>query len=126
MGCGVYWQQVREVERALGALRPHLAIPGVGEALGTLTSLRGELLAKVGFKFPRTISQILKLAGLSPGTVTLWHDIESGWMTEARVKPGAPPVYHYVNDDVALAILKGELTHELEAELMTPDDYIGE
>ena len=126
MGCGVYWQQIREVERALGGLRPHMEIPGVFDAMSALTSIRGELLKRVGFKYPRTISQILELAGLSPGTVTLWHDVESGWLTEARVKPGAPPVYHYVKDDVALAILKGEMTHELEAELMTPDDYLGE
>ena len=126
MGCGVYWQQVREIERALSALKPHLAIPGVSDATAELYSIRGKLLKTVGLKFPRTISQILKLAALSPGTITLWHDIESGWMTEARAKPGAPPVYHYVKDNVAVAILKGELTKELETTLMTPDEYIGE
>jgi len=126
MGCGVYWQQVREVERALGSLTPHVDIPGVSDVIGELFSVRAKLLATVGLKFPRTISMILKLAGLSPGTITLWHDIESGWMTEARVKPGAPPVYHYVSDDVAITLLKRELTHELEAELMTPDPYLGE
>ena len=126
MGCGVYWQQVGEVDRALGSLRMHLDIPGVSDAISELYSIRGELLTRVGVKFPRTISLILKLAGLSPGEVKLWHDVESGWMTEARVKPGAPPVYHYVGDDIALAILKGKLTHELEAQLMTPDPYLGE
>jgi len=126
MGCGVYWQQVRELERALGALRPHLEIPGVSEAMKELYSIRGELLKRVGLKFPRTISAILKLAGLSPGTITLWHDIESGWMTEARARPGAPPVYKYVSDEVAITILKKEVTHELEAELLTPDEYLGE
>jgi hypothetical protein len=126
MGCGIYWKQVREVERAINSLRPHLDIPGVSEATRELTAIRSRLLKTVGLKFPRTISQILKLAGLSPGSITLWHDIESGWLTEARSKPGAPPVYHYVKDEVAIKILKGELTHELEVELMTPDEYIGE
>jgi hypothetical protein len=126
MGCGVYWQQVHEVERALSALRPHLEIPGVSDAMRELYSIRGELLKRVGFKFPRTISLILKLAGLSPGTITLWHDIESGWMTEARARPGAPPVYKYVSDEVAITILKKEVTKELEAELLTPDEYLGE
>jgi hypothetical protein len=126
MGCGVYWQQVRELERALGALRPHLEIPGVSEAMRELYSIRGELLKRVGFKFPRTISAILKLAGLSPGTITLWHDVESGWMTEARAYPGAPPVYKHASDEVAITILKKEITKELEAELLTPDEYLGE
>ncbi len=126
MGCGVYWKQIREVEKAINSLKPHINIPGVSDATKELYAIRGRLMKTVGFKFPRTISQILKLAGLSPGTITLWHDIESGWMTEAREKPRAPPVYHYVKDEVALKILKGELTHELEVELMTPDDYLGE
>ena len=33
---------------------------------------------------------------------------------------------HYVDDDTAVTILKGELTKELETTLMTPDDYLGE
>lgn len=126
MGCGVYWQQIRELENVLKALHPHLELPGVSDAYKSLYSLRGKLLAQVGLKFPRTITLVLKLAGLSPGTVTLWHDVESGWLVEARAKLGAPPVYHYVKDEVAINILSGKLTHELEAELMTPDDYMGE
>lgn len=126
MGCGVYWSQVRELERALGALRPHLDIPGVSDAMRVLYSIRGELLKRIGFKFPRTIFQILKLAGLSPGTITLWHDVESGWMTEARAYPGAPPVYKRASDEVAITILKKEITKEFEAELLTPDEYLGE
>ena len=83
-------------------------------------------LVNFGFKMPRPMTFIIKLVGLSPGMVTLWHDGESGWFTEARTKPGAPPVYKAASDEVAMAILKGELTHELEATLMTPDPYIGE
>ncbi|MBU2685737.1 MAG: hypothetical protein KKF27_21040, partial [Gammaproteobacteria bacterium] len=117
MGCGVYWSQVREIERALGTMT-RFGIPEVSEAYKKLYGIRARLLAQVGFKFPRTVSQLVKMVGLSPGTVTLWHDIESGWMSEARAKPGAPPVYRSVPDEVAMAILKGELTKELEQELM--------
>jgi len=126
MPCQYLWYQVRKVEEALNSLVPHLAIPGVADAMNKLASIRGTLLTKVGIKYPKTISSILKLAGLSPGTITLWLDVECGWLTEARDTPGAPPVYHYVKDEVAMVILKGELTHELEVELMTPDEYLGE
>lgn len=126
MACGILYKQLREIERALNVLRPRLNLPGISDAYNVLYKERGALLARIGFKFPRTILQLVKLIGLSPGTVTLWHDVEGGWMTEARAKDGAPPVYHYVKDDVAVTILSGELTHELEAILMKPDDYLGE
>ena len=125
MGCGVFWHQVGELDRALGALR----IGGISELSAPyrqLSSLRGKLMKQVGFKFPREVQLVMRLVGLSPGTIKLWHDVESGWMAEARTGPGAPPVYRSVTDAVAITILKGELTHELEAELMTPDPYIGE
>lgn len=126
MGCGVFWHQISTIDSSLYKLRPHVDIPGVSEAYAELYSLRGALMARVGIKFPRTITQILKLAGLSPGTLTLWHDVESGWMTEARARPGAPPVYKAASDEVVLTILKREVTHELEEELLTPDEYLGE
>lgn len=126
MPCGIYWKQVHEVERAIKALRPHIELPGVFEANKELYKIRGALLAKIGLKFPRTISTILKLAGLSPGTITLFHDIESGWLVAARKTPADLPVYHYVDDATAVTILSGELTHELEDKLMTPDEYLGE
>ena len=125
MGCGIYWNQVNEIERALSTLRK-FGIPEVSEAYQKLFSIRGKLMAQVGFKFPRTVIQLIKLVALSPGVITIWHDIESGWMSEARTRPGAPPVYKRVSDEVAMAILKGELTKELETTLMTPDEYIGE
>jgi len=77
-----------------------------------------------GFKIPRPMTLLIKLVGLSPGEIKLWHDADSGWFTEARAKPGATPVYKHVSDEVAVAILKKEVTHELEAELLTPDKYI--
>lgn len=125
MGCGVWYQQLNEVERALGSLR-RLGISELSEPYKAIYSIKGKLLTQIGFKFPRTITQLIKLVGLSPGSITLWHDIESGWMAEARAGPGAPPVYHRVPDEVAVKILKKELTPELEAELMKPDEYLGE
>jgi len=125
MGCGVANRQIRELDRALSTMR-RFGIDELSGPFRQLSAQRGKLLSQVGFKFPRTISSLLKLLGLSPGTITLWHDVESGWMSEAREKPGAPPVYKAVTDEVAMALLKGELTKELEQVLMAPDDYYGE
>lgn len=125
MGCGIYYNQIREVERALSAMR-RFGIAETAPAYKQLYAIRGKLLKQVGFKFPRITSLLAKLVGLSPGEVRLWHDLEAGWMVEARAGPGAPPIYRSVSDEIAMTILKGELTKELEATLMAPDDYLGE
>lgn len=125
MGCGVYWSQINEIDRALATLRKY-NISDISDAYKKLFDIRGKLMAQVGIKFPRVSIPMIKLLALSPGTITLWEDIESGWMSEARAKPGAPPVYKKVSDEVAMAILKQEVTHELEQELLTPDEYLGE
>jgi len=125
MGCGVKWQQIHELDRAMRTMRA-FGIPEVSEAYQQMFSMRGKLMGQVGVKFPRTIAQIAKLIGFSPGVITLWHDVESGFMSEARTRPGAPPVYHSVSDEVAMAILQHKVTPELEKTLMTPDPYLGE
>jgi len=125
MGCGVYWNQIRELDRALGTMTK-FGIPGMSDAYQSLYAMKGKLMAQVGFKYPRTITQLIKLIGFSPGEIRLWHDVESGWMSEARAKPGAPPVYKRVTDEIAMAILKREITPELEKDLLAPDDYLGE
>ena len=119
MGCGVYWQQVKEVDRALGTLR-RFGLEQT-DAFGQLTSIRGRLMGQVGFKFPRSLTLLAKLVGFSPGEFRLWHDGEAGWMSEARAGPGAPPVYKAASDEVAMAILKREITPELEEQLFTPN-----
>ena len=82
-------------------------------------------IATFGFKVPRPTTLIIKLLGLSPGEIRLFQDAERGWLVEAIERTGAQPVYKYVTDEIALTLLKGELTHELEAELMTPElEYI--
>jgi len=123
MGCGVKWRQIDQLDKALGSLRHTGLGPGT-TPFDTLWELRGKIFGQIGVKYPRTLTQLVKILGLSPGTITLWHDVESGWMSEARARPGAPPVYKHVSDEVAMAILKKEVTHELEAELLTPDKYI--
>jgi len=125
MACGVYWQQVRELERAMRTMH-RFGISELAEPYQILSRKRAELMGRVGFKFPRSISSIMKLVGLSPGVIQLWHDVESGWMAEARVKVGAPPVYKAVSDKVAIAIINKEVSPELEKWLMTPDEYLGE
>lgn len=119
MGCGVFWQQIGELNKAMGTMR-RFGLEGT-PSFGQLSSIRGKLMAQIGFKFPRQVSLLMKLVGFSPGTITLWHDSEQGFMSEARTKPGAPPVYKAASDEVAMAILKREITPELEAILLTPD-----
>lgn len=125
MGCGVYWQQVHEVERALSVMERYGVSPTDPGYL-SVQKQRASLVAQIGQKFPRTFFQVAKSFGMSPGVITLWEDVESGWLAEARVRPGAPPVYHYVEDEVAMAILKREVTPEMREYLFAPDPYIGE
>jgi hypothetical protein len=125
MGCGVYWQQINELEKAMKTMG-RFGIEESDPAYKALLTKRGALMAEVGRKFPREITPMSEeMVFLSPA-IRLWHDVESGWMSEARERPGAPPVYHYVKDEVAMAILKKEVTPELEQVLLTRDDYIGE
>jgi len=119
------WHQIGEIDKALKTMRG-FGILESSPAYQALNKARGALFGKIGFRVPRPTNLLLKLLGLSPGEVKVWHDSEAGWMVEARKTPKAPPVYHYVDDEVAMTILKGELTHELEDKLMTPDPYIGE
>ena len=83
-------------------------------------------IANYGFKVPRPSTLILKLVGLSPGTITLWHDAESGFFSEAKERPGAVPVYKHLSDDDAMAILIKDISPKLHDWLFEPDDYLGE
>ena len=125
MGCGVYWKQIKELDRALGTMRK-FGIPELSDAYQILAKNRQSLLGQMGIKIPRTLTQIVRLVGFSPGIIALWHDVEQGWMTEARARPGALPVYKKASDEVAIAIIQRKVSAELEAELMTPDPYLGE
>jgi len=119
------WAEVNEFDRQLATMR-RWGVLETDPGYKSLLAARGESLAKVGIIKARNTAVAKLLAGLSPGEIRLWSDAELGWMTEARTKPGAPPVYKYVSDEVAEKIVKEELTHELEEFLMTPDPYLGE
>lgn len=125
MGCGVYWQQVHEVEGALATM-DKFGIDPSSEAYVSLTRTRGKLLATIGQKFPRSYDWLRFLTGESPGTIRLGHDVETGFFTEARVKPGALPIYHHVTHEEAMAVLKSEIPPELHDRLFTPEVYYGE
>ncbi len=121
-GCrpNVFRHQLGEVEKALDLLR------GAGFGSGTspfriLERERAKLLSNIGVKLPRTTNLLIKLIGLSPGVMVLYHDNEEGFMVEARRTPQADPVYHLVQGDVAIKVLKHELSPELEEFLMTPE-----
>ena len=120
-----YTRGLKKLDQSIGAMRSAL-IPEAAKPLLELTRIDDYMFAQLGFKIPKPMTLLLKLFGLSPGTISVWHDAESGFFTEARAMPGAPPVYRAVSDEVAITILKGELTHDLEDTLMTPDDYLGE
>ena len=101
-------------------------IPELSTPFRALSEARSQLMRNIGIKMPRNVVSLLRLYGLSPGTIQLWHDDESGFFTEARATPGAPPIYKHISDDVAIVLLKGELTKELEEQLMATVDYLGE
>lgn len=127
MPCSVVAQRyaLASVNKSLNAL----TTAGFGpltEPYRIIARLRNSMMMSLGIKVPKPVSLLLTLAGLSPGSIKVWYDGDHGWFTEAREKDGAPPVYHHVTDDVAAVILRGELTHQLEAELMKPDEYLGE
>lgn len=125
MGCDVYWHQINELNKAMKTMLKY-GIPEMSDAFQQLKSIRYDLLGKMGIKIPRTITHLTRIGGLSPGVIALWHDVEEGWMSEARTKPEALPVYKIVSDDVAMAILKHDISDELEKYLMAPDPYLGE
>jgi len=47
MGCGVYWQQIRELERAMGTMRK-FGIDELSMPYQQLFSARGKLMARSG------------------------------------------------------------------------------
>ena len=125
MGCGVYWQQVRTAESALSELEKLGLGPGT-PAYQAVWKKRGELLATIGAKFPRIDYSLSMWREFSPGRVRVWFDPEFGFLVEARAKPGALPIYKRVTPEVAVAVIKGEVTPELKAQLLAPVEYHGE
>ena len=109
-----YWSQLRELERAMATMR-HVGITWDNPTYQQLLRVRRGITGIPGDPVPRTWTQLLKLIGMSPGEIALWHDNEAGWVVEVRNYPGAPPVYTSVPDEVATDLLQGRHTHEYTA-----------
>ncbi|OGN97560.1 MAG: hypothetical protein A2Y89_06755 [Chloroflexi bacterium RBG_13_51_18] len=127
MPCSIIAQ--RYAEQAARLRLNKLIENGLGpasEPFKQLSAIRNQLMSSLGIKRP-TVNMLIRLMlALSPGSVKLFYNSDSGWFTEARERAGAPPVYHHVDDDTAIKILRGEYTHEDFEKLKIPDDYLGE
>lgn len=118
------YNELTEFTNSLNLLR-RAGISIDNPAYQVLYKARAQALGKLGLLQPRLTTLVRLLAGLSPGEIRLFRDAERGWLVEAISKPGATPIRRYVSDEIAVTLIKGELTHELEAELMTPvEEYI--
>lgn len=147
MGCGVYWWKLHRVEADMKTLS-RLTVEESHPAYQALYRERGELMARVGLKFPRrqiamayeeVVSRLRTLglvyASASPGysreelkdaVIKVWWDDETGFMTEARFRRRSPPIYNSISAEDAVAFIKGEETGEQIATAFHEDEYIGE
>ena len=117
--------QVQKAEDDLAILK-RLGVLETDPAYQRLLQQQGAALATIGFKTPKVPDWLRDWATYSPSRIRLGHDPEYGWFIAAREKPGAPLIYKIVNDETAAAIIKDEVTPEMERELFTPDEYLGE
>ncbi len=121
MGCTLayYWHQLSNLQQT------SLRMIGLGVALDNpmyadLRTARRAVLGQVREKYPRQVVSIARFIRLSPGELGLWYDVERGWMVEVRERPGAPPVYNPVSDEVAADIVQGRNIHEYQARYARP------
>lgn len=77
----------------------------------------------------------LVYAGHSPGftieelwqaTIRVFKLAETGYLAEARFKPGDLPIYHYVSEEEAESIKTGEFSPELIVTLFTRQEPVME
>lgn len=101
-------------------------IPETDVSIVSIRGLLGELVKEVGRRVARIPLLLKPLKFWSPAGFALFLDPELGWMVEIRDYKEALPRYKIVSDEIAVALIKEEVTKELELELMTPDPYIGE
>lgn len=125
MGCGIYWDQVHRVERDLLSMKKW-GVSEIDPGYIKAKALRGKLLAMIGRKFPRGPLNVGVIFGSPEVKFRLWLDSVSGWIVEARAEPTAPPIYHWVSEEVARMVKMDELTPEVETMLLTPVEYLGE
>ena len=120
-----HWYQVHKAEEDLATLR-RLGVEETHPAYQRAWAARGKALANVGYKRPRTQAWLVDWATYSPTLIRLMEDTELGFVAVVKAHKGAPPVYKRVSGEVAVAIIKGEVTPELERDLLAPDEYLGE
>jgi len=125
MGCGVYLHGKNVLTEKLETFGKWGIPPTDPGYQGLWGKLQG-WLAAIGGKLPRISVAVKVTFGHSPGIFTLSVDPEIGWVVEARDYKDSPRIYKSVSDDIAKAIMKDELTPELEKYILTPDPYIGE
>lgn len=125
MGCGIYWKQVRVIEKAISDMDTGI-LPYSAEYHGILVAKRGSILAQIGYKFPREGFDLMPTSFFSPESFRAMLDIEIGYVVVARKSPKAPPIYHTVSAEEAGAVMRLEISPELKEKLLTPEDYYGE
>lgn len=120
-----HWYQVHTAEEDLATLR-RLDVEETHPAYQRVWAQRGAALAKVGYKAPKVSDWLINWASYSPERIRLGRDPEYGWFIAAREKPDAPITYKHVSAEIAVAIIKEEVTPELVKELAKPEEYYGE
>lgn len=127
MGCSSAEQYaaLRKLDTALTRLR-RLGLDELDPIYGSIYRARGALLGNVGVRVPRSVLSLIRILGLSPGSVTLFYDLDMGFYTAARETESSPPVYKLAGEDTLKKIIDGSLTHEDFEALKTTDDYLGE
>lgn len=119
------YRALNEITRTLRVLN-RAGFGPLSDAYQAVYKMRGDLMSQLGLRVFKSSTLLSYLGALSPGYIKLFVDSETGFFTEARKAPGTRPVFRHASDEVALTLLRGQLTHQLEEDLMTPDDYIGE
>lgn len=78
-----------------------------------------ERMAKLGLEVV-SASPELTIDDLRDAVLRLWKDPETGYMMEARMTPGAAPIYHSISQLEATAWEAGTPTPEFIARMFTP------
>lgn len=125
MGCQARYEQLHNVETALGQLERVGFGPGT-PAYDTLYRERGAILGRMGRERPKQVLWLEWALSLSPEVLRPFFDTEVGWLVEAKATPWADPIYHTVTAEEAIAILQGKVSPELKERLLTPTTYLGE
>jgi hypothetical protein len=115
-------QEITKATRLMSADSYTIGLPGYAE----LRAIKSDLISGITSGTPRLRVLIRAIAGLSPGSVRVWHDTEQGWMAEGRKTPTSSPVYHQITEAEAAQLIGEHPKPELAHRMMEFDGYIGE